>query len=475
MGTSTFQFVKAWYGRKGSGRSRCNPALRPSAHQLICSVSKPRQRVSLFQPASSSIVAPASAVGVDLGTTNSTVAVLDPLTGHAQVIKDGDGFDSMPSVVNFDTNGTSVTGRQAVALARLDPDNTFYSVKQFIGRRFEDVPLEARQAVAYGMESGAGGGVVLTCAARARAGRVGSGIVLPEEVSARVLQGLWTETLGQAPERAVIAVPPHFSPAQRSATELAASLAGCKKQVCLHEPVAAALAFGLQSEEYARVLVCDLGGGTFDVSLVELGCGSAEVMGVAGDGSLGGDHWDQRIVKLLDLEVQRRGGRSCFLDRAALAHLTQLARQAKISLTNDPVAEVSLSGLAPLSLSDSTLLLSREDFEDSTKDLISRLAKPIQLATESAGVQLGGEVSKAEGKWASQWGHYAIDHVVLVGGATRMPSVQNYIHELTGMNSLNSDKVDPDFAVALGAALYAGMLDGTVKDSIDVIDGIYVW
>ncbi|MFF4116348.1 molecular chaperone DnaK [Streptomyces sp. NPDC001714] len=363
----------------------------------------------------------ARAVGIDLGTTNSVVALLEG--GEPTVVANAEGARTTPSVVAFAKNGDVLVGEVAKRQAVTNVDRTARSVKRHMGDAAWRFP-----------ESGSVDGT------RFRA----------QELSARVLQKLKRDTeayLGEDVTDAVITVPAYFDDAQRQATKEAGEIAGLKVLRIINEPTAAALAYGLDRGEEQTVLVFDLGGGTFDVSLLEIGDGVIEVKATNGDTHLGGDDWDQRIVEHLVKRFKGQYGIDLSNDKMAVQRLREGAEKAKIELSSSTETSINLpyvtaSAEGPLHLEEK---LTRAQFQELTADLLDRCKKPFHQAVKDAGVQVS-----------------AIDHVILVGGSTRMPAVTDLVRELTGKDPHKG--VNPDEVVAVGAALQAGVLRGDVKD-----------
>ncbi|GGN30187.1 molecular chaperone DnaK [Streptomyces fuscichromogenes] len=363
----------------------------------------------------------ARAVGIDLGTTNSVVALLEG--GEPTVVANAEGARTTPSVVAFAKNGEVLVGEVAKRQAVTNVDRTARSVKRHMGDAAWRFP-----------ESGSVDG------ARFRA----------QELSARVLQKLKRDAeayLGEDVSDAVITVPAYFDDAQRQATKEAGEIAGLKVLRIINEPTAAALAYGLDRGEEQTVLVFDLGGGTFDVSLLEIGDGVIEVKATNGDTLLGGDDWDQRIVEHLVQRFKGHNGIDLSGDKMAVQRLREGAEKAKIELSSSTETSVNLpyitaSAAGPLHLEEK---LTRAQFQELTADLLDRCRKPFHQAVKDAGVRLS-----------------AIDHVILVGGSTRMPAVTDLVRELTGKDPHKG--VNPDEVVAVGAALQAGVIRGDVKD-----------
>ncbi|TDT32341.1 molecular chaperone DnaK [Streptomyces sp. BK208] len=381
----------------------------------------------------------AKAVGIDLGTTNSVIAVWEG--GEPSVVPNNEGNRTTPSVVAFTDSGERLVGQLARRQAILNPKGTIYSAKRFIGRHFDEISDEAR-AVAYDVVEGDGG------AARFK---VGDKLYAPEEISAQVLRKLADDASKQLGERvteAVITVPAYFNDAQRTATKDAGRIAGLEVLRIINEPTAAALAYGMDKKQHETVLVFDLGGGTFDVSILDVGDGVVEVRSTAGDSHLGGDDFDRRLVDHLADDFQRENGVDLRKDPQALQRLFEAAEKAKTELSSVTQTQVSLPFITadasgPKHLTDSVM---RSTFEQITSDLVERCLGPVQQAMADAKV-----------------GESDIDEVILVGGSTRIPAVQSLVRRLTGGKDPNMS-VNPDEVVALGAAIQAGVLKGEVKD-----------
>ncbi|MGW5761686.1 molecular chaperone DnaK [Streptomyces tendae] len=381
----------------------------------------------------------AKAVGIDLGTTNSVIAVWEG--GEPSVVPNNEGNRTTPSVVAFTDTGERLVGQLARRQAILNPKGTIYSAKRFIGRHFDEISDEAR-AVAYDVVEGDGG------AARFK---VGDKLYAPEEISAQVLRKLADDASKQLGERvteAVITVPAYFNDAQRTATKDAGRIAGLEVLRIINEPTAAALAYGMDKKQHETVLVFDLGGGTFDVSILDVGDGVVEVRSTAGDSHLGGDDFDRRLVDHLADDFQKENGVDLRNDPQALQRLFEAAEKAKTELSSVTQTQVSLPFITadasgPKHLTDSVM---RSTFEQITSDLVERCLGPVQQAMADAKV-----------------GESDIDEVILVGGSTRIPAVQSLVRRLTGGKDPNMS-VNPDEVVALGAAIQAGVLKGEVKD-----------
>ncbi|AZM59120.1 MULTISPECIES: molecular chaperone DnaK [unclassified Streptomyces] len=381
----------------------------------------------------------AKAVGIDLGTTNSVIAVWEG--GEASVVPNTEGNRTTPSVVAFTDTGERLVGQLARRQAILNPKGTIYSAKRFIGRHFDEIPDEAR-AVAYDVVEGPGG------VARFK---VRDKLHAPEEISAQVLRKLADDASKQLGERvteAVITVPAYFNDAQRTATKDAGRIAGLEVLRIINEPTAAALAYGMDKKQHETVLVFDLGGGTFDVSILDVGDGVVEVRSTAGDSHLGGDDFDRRLVDYLADDFQKENGIDLRKDPQALQRLFEAAEKAKTELSSVTQTQVSLPFITadasgPKHLTDSVM---RSTFDQITSDLVERCLEPVQQALADAKV-----------------GESDIDEVILVGGSTRIPAVQSLVRRLTGGKEPNMS-VNPDEVVALGAAIQAGVLKGEVKD-----------
>ena len=381
----------------------------------------------------------AKILGIDLGTTNSAMAVMEG--SEPEILVNSEGDRTTPSVEGFRKDGERVVGKAAKNQAVTNPENTISSVKRFIGRSFNETQDE-QKTVAYNVSSGQGGRAVIS---------IDGKDYTPEEISAMVLQKLKSDAekqVGETITDAVITVPAYFNDAQRQATKDAGKIAGLNVQRIINEPTAAALAYGLDKvEKEEKILVFDLGGGTFDVSVLELGDGVFEVASTAGDNHLGGDDWDQRIIDwLADKFKTDNGGIDLREDKMALQRLKEAAEKAKMELSSTSQANINLpfitadaSGPKHLDYS-----LSRAEFERITKDLLDRCKKPVEQALRDAGLSTGD-----------------VDEVLLVGGSTRMPAVQDLVKSMTGKNPNMS--VNPDEVVAMGAAVQGGVLAGDVK------------
>ncbi|MFI6587165.1 Hsp70 family protein, partial [Embleya sp. NPDC050493] len=359
----------------------------------------------------------ARAVGIDLGTTNSVVSVLEG--GESTVITNAEGSRTTPSVVAFAKNGEVLVGEVAKRQAVTNVDRTIRSVKRHMGTTWS-VAIDDKKYTA-------------------------------QEISSRILMKLKRDAeayLGEKVTDAVITVPAYFNDAERQSTKEAGEIAGLNVLRIVNEPTAAALAYGLDKADEQTILVFDLGGGTFDVSLLEIGDGVVEVKATNGDNHLGGDDWDQRVMDHLVKQFQNAHGVDLSKDKMALQRLREAAEKAKIELSSSMETSINLpyitaSAEGPLHLDEK---LTRAQFQQLTQDLLDRTKVPFQKVIEDAGIPLS-----------------AIDHIVLVGGSTRMPAVADVVRELTGGKEPNKG-VNPDEVVAVGAALQAGVLKGEVKD-----------
>jgi molecular chaperone DnaK len=381
----------------------------------------------------------AKAVGIDLGTTNSVIATVEG--GQPTVIPNAEGSRTTPSVVAFTEQGERLVGQLARRQAILNPKGTVYSAKRFIGRRYSEVSSELN-AVSFDVVPGPDDAVRF---------KIRGKLYAPEEISALVLRKLAEDAskfLGERVTEAVITVPAYFNDAQRQATKDAGRIAGLEVLRIINEPTAAALAYGLDKRTNETVLVFDLGGGTFDVSLLDVGDGVVEVRATAGDTHLGGDDFDRRIVDYLADEFQRQEGIDLRRDPQALQRLFEAAEKAKVELSSVTQTQISLPFITadangPKHLNTS---LMRSTFEQLTSDLIERCMGPVKQAMADAKVTADD-----------------IDEVILVGGSTRTPAVQNLVRRLTGGKEPNMT-VNPDEVVAMGAAIQAAVIKGEFKD-----------
>ncbi|MFN3680131.1 molecular chaperone DnaK [Thermosynechococcus sp.] len=381
----------------------------------------------------------AKVVGIDLGTTNSCVAVMEG--GKPTVIANAEGFRTTPSVVAYTKNGDRLVGQIAKRQAVMNPENTFYSVKRFIGRRFDEVTHEATE-VSYKVLN-VNGNVKLDCPALGKQ-------FAPEEISAQVLRKLKEDAskyLGEEVTQAVITVPAYFNDSQRQATKDAGKIAGLEVLRIINEPTAASLAYGLDKKANETILVFDLGGGTFDVSILEVGDGVFEVLATSGDTHLGGDDFDKKIVDYLAESFRAQEGIDLRKDKQALQRLTEAAEKAKIELSSVMQTEINLPFITATQDGPKHLdmTLTRAKFEELCSDLIDRCRVPVEQALKDA------KLTKEQ-----------INEVVLVGGSTRIPAIQELVKRLLGKEPNQS--VNPDEVVAVGAAIQAGVLAGEVKD-----------
>lgn len=382
----------------------------------------------------------AKIIGIDLGTTNSVVAVMEG--GDPTVISTAEGGRLCPSVVAFNKNGERLVGQTAKRQAVVNSENTVYSIKRFIGRHFDEVENE-RGMVSFETTRGPSDDVRVKIPMNNKE-------YTPQEISAMILAKLKTDAesyLGESVTKAVITVPAYFNDSQRQATKDAGKIAGLEVMRIINEPTAAALAYGLDKKENETILVFDLGGGTFDVSLLEVGDGVVEVKSTNGDTHLGGDDWDQRIVKWVADEFKKDQGIDLGGDRQALQRLREAAEKAKIELSSVAETEINL----PFISADATgpkhlqLKLTRATFEQLSEDLVERIRGPFNAVLKDAKMETA-----------------QVDEVVLVGGATRMPMVQDLVRSLTGKEPHKG--VNPDEVVAVGASIQGGVLAGDVKD-----------
>ncbi len=380
----------------------------------------------------------AKILGIDLGTTNSAMAVMEG--SEPEILVNAEGDRTTPSVEGFRKDGERVVGKAAKNQAVTNPENTVSSVKRFIGRSFDETP-EEQKTVSYKVQKGKDGRAVVD---------IDGKDYTPEEISAMVLQKPKADAekqLGAPVTQAVITVPAYFNDAQRQATKDAGKIAGLEVLRIINEPTAAALAYGLdKTNKDEKILVFDLGGGTFDVSVLELGDGVFEVASTAGDNHLGGDDWDQRIIDWLADKFKADNGIDLRTDKMALQRLKEAAEKAKMELSSTSQTNINL----PFITADATgpkhldYTLTRVEFERITKDLLDRCKKPVEQALADAGLKAGD-----------------LDEVILVGGSTRMPAVQDLVKKLTGKDPNMS--VNPDEVVAMGAAVQGGVLAGDVE------------
>jgi molecular chaperone DnaK len=380
----------------------------------------------------------AKVIGIDLGTTNSVVAVMEG--GEAKVIPNEEGGRTTPSVVAFTKDGQRLIGQIARRQAITNPENTVFSIKRFMGRRLSEVPDELK-LVPYKVKSGKNDQAVVDCQGKEYA---------PPEIAAMVLQKLKAAAeayLGEPVKQAVITVPAYFNDAQRQATKDAGAIAGLEVLRLVNEPTAASLAYSLDKKADEKIAVYDLGGGTFDISILEVGDNTVEVRASNGDGHLGGDDFDDRLIRYLIEEFKKDQGVDLAKDPMAMQRLKEAAEKAKIELSSVTETEISL----PYITADQSgpkhlnLRVSRSKFEQLVDDLITRTRAPLEQACKDAGLAPG-----------------EIDEIVLVGGSTRIPKVQAFVKNFFGKEPNRG--VNPDEVVAVGAAIQAGVLVGEVKD-----------
>ena len=381
-------------------------------------------------------------IGIDLGTTNSVAAVMEG--GNPVVITTAEGTRLLPSVVAFTKSGERLVGQTAKRQAVVNPENTVYSIKRFMGRRYDEVDQE-REIAPFKVVKGPAGDARVFIPATDKE-------YTPQEISAMILGKLKADAeayLGEKVTQAVITVPAYFNDSQRQATKDAGKIAGLEVMRIINEPTASALAYGLDKKKNEKVLVFDLGGGTFDVSVLEVGDGVFEVKSTAGDTHLGGDDWDQKLVTWAIDAFQKEQGMDLSKDRQALQRLREAAEKAKIELSTMMETELNL----PYITADATgpkhlqLKITRAKFEQMTKDLVDRTRIPFERALKDAGLTAK-----------------EIDEVVLVGGSSRMPMVQDMVRSL--INKEPNKSVNPDEVVAIGAAIQGGVLGGEVKDVV---------
>ncbi len=385
----------------------------------------------------------AKIVGIDLGTTNSVVAVMEG--GEPTVIPSAEGGRLIPSVVAFTKSGERLVGQTARRQSVVNPDNTVFSIKRLMGRRYDDAEtVKAREVLPYKIVEGSAGD------ARVHLPQTGK-TYTPQEISAMILQKLKQDAeayLGEPVTQAVITVPAYFNDSQRQATKDAGQIAGLEVKRIINEPTASSLAYGLDKKDDETILVFDLGGGTFDVSILDVGGGIVEVRSTSGDTFLGGDDWDQRIVDHIASEFRKERGIDLRQDRQALQRLKEAAEKAKIELSTVLETEINL----PFITADASgpqhlqMKLTRAKLEQLTEDLVARCRAPFEQALRDA------KLSASD-----------LDEVVLVGGATRMPMIQELVRGLAGGKEPHKG-VNPDEVVGVGAAIQAGVLAGEVTD-----------
>ncbi|XP_068669667.1 stromal 70 kDa heat shock-related protein, chloroplastic-like [Aristolochia californica] len=381
-------------------------------------------------------------VGIDLGTTNSAVAAMEG--GKPTIVSNAEGQRTTPSVVAYTKNGDRLVGQIAKRQAVVNPENTFFSVKRFIGRKMSEVNDESKQ-VSYRVIKDENGNVKLECPA------IGKQFAA-EEISAQVLRKLVDDAskfLNDKVTKAVVTVPAYFNDSQRTATKDAGRIAGLEVLRIINEPTAASLAYGFERKNNETILVFDLGGGTFDVSVLEVGDGVFEVLSTSGDTHLGGDDFDKRIVDWLALNFKRDEGIDLLKDKQALQRLTETSEKAKMELSSLSQANISLPFVTATADGPKHIetTLTRAKFEELCSDLLDRLKTPVNNALKDA-----------------KLGYTDLDEVILVGGSTRIPAVQELVKKMTGKEP--NVTVNPDEVVALGAAVQAGVLAGDVSDIV---------
>jgi molecular chaperone DnaK len=379
-------------------------------------------------------------VGIDLGTTNSVVAVMEG--GKPSVIANAEGFRTTPSVVAYTKSGDRLVGQIAKRQAVINPENTFYSVKRFIGRKSNEVSEELKQ-VSYIVKTDTAGNIKLECSALKKD-------FSAEEMSAEILRKLAGDAgtyLGETITQAVITVPAYFNDSQRQATKDAGRIAGLEVLRIINEPTAASLAYGLDKKDNETILVFDLGGGTFDVSVLEVGDGVFEVLSTSGDTHLGGDDFDDKIVQWLLADFKKENNVELQKDRQALQRLTEASEKAKVELSSLTEADINLPFITATDTGPKHLekKITRAKFEELCSSLIDRARIPVENALKDAKL----DPSK-------------IDEVVLVGGSTRIPAIKSLVKKILGKDP--NQTVNPDEVVAIGAAVQAGVLAGEVKD-----------
>jgi molecular chaperone DnaK len=384
----------------------------------------------------------AKVIGIDLGTTNSCAAVMEG--GKPVVIANAEGGRTTPSVVAYTKTGDKLVGQIAKRQAVMNPENTFYSAKRFIGRKYDEVTNESKQ-VTYKVLQDNNGNVKLNSVLQKKQ-------FAPEEISAEVIRKLVDDAskyLGEPVKQAVITVPAYFNDSQRHATKDAGRIAGIEVLRIVNEPTAAALAYGLDKKTNETILIFDLGGGTFDVSILDVGDGIFEVKSTSGDTHLGGDDFDKKIVDWLAAEFQRNEGIDLRQDKQALQRLTEAAEKAKIELSSTTQSHINLPFMTATQEGPKHLeiTLTRSQFEQLCGDLLDRCRIPVEQALRDA------KLSAAD-----------LDEVVLVGGSIRIPAVQQLVQQMTGKTPCQG--VNPDEVVAVGAAIQAGVLAGDVKDIV---------
>lgn len=378
--------------------------------------------------------------GIDLGTTNSVIAIVE--AGQPIVVSNAEGFRTTPSVVAYTKNKDALVGQVAKRQAVLNPENTFSSIKRFMGIKYSELSPEAKE-ISYKVTTDDRDNVKVVCSNLDR-------LFSPEEISSQILRKLTTDVslyMGQQINQAVITVPAYFNDAQRQATRDAGRIAGLDVKRIINEPTAASLAYGLEKKEDEVVLIFDLGGGTFDVSILEVGDGVFEVLSTSGDTKLGGDDFDRKIVDFILKNFRKTEGVDLTRDPQALQRLTEAAEKAKIELSNLSEATISLPFITASSEGPKHIeeTLSRAKFEELCEDLINRCRLPVEAAIKDAKIEKS-----------------SINELVLVGGSTRIPAIQNLVSTIVNKDSNQS--VNPDEVVAIGAAVQGGVLAGEVKN-----------
>jgi len=381
-------------------------------------------------------------IGIDLGTTNSCVAIME--AGEAKVISSSEGGQTTPSIVSWKKDGERIVGISAKRQSILNHQNTISSVKRFMGHKFDEVSEEASK-VTYKVKKNKKGLAVIEIPA------VGKDFT-PEEISAAVLQKIKTDAesyLGTTVNKAVITVPAYFDDSQRQATKNAGEIAGLEVVRIINEPTAAALAYGVSKEKEGHILVFDLGGGTFDVSVLDIGDGTFEVLGTSGDSHLGGDDFDNKVADWIVTETKKSTGVDISKDTAAMQRVKEAAEKAKIELSSQSSTSINLPFITAVDGNPVhvDLELTKANFETMVKDLLERIKGPVNTALKD-----------------SVKDKSTIKEVILVGGSSRIPCVQALVKELTGLEPLKG--INADLAVALGAAVQGGILAGDVKDII---------
>lgn len=379
-------------------------------------------------------------VGIDLGTTNSVIAVMEG--GKPVVIPNKEGLRTTPSVVAYTKKQDKLVGQIAKRQAVMNPENTFYSVKRFIGRKKDEVNNESQQS-SYNIKTDLNSNIKIECPALSKD-------FSPEEISAQVLRKLVEDAstyLGQSVKQAVVTVPAYFNDSQRQATKDAGQIAGLDVLRIINEPTAASLSYGLDKQNNETILVFDLGGGTFDVSILEVGDGVFEVLSTSGDTHLGGDDFDRKIVEWLVKEFINDQGIDLSQDKQALQRLTEASEKAKMELSSLSQTDINLPFITSTDTGPKHLekTITRAKFENLCQDLISRCQVPVNNSLKDAQLQSAD-----------------IDQIVLVGGSTRIPAIQELVKTIIGKEPNQS--VNPDEVVAIGAAVQAGVLAGEVKD-----------